>query len=154
MINSTAMTGWVDRAACQGQPAYVLSADQVNAGLSTLRRATAPLMRACETCPVLAACYDRVRPNGSAFDGVCAARLWVNGRERGASPNAPALPKALPSRAGVCGETSGVQGHRRAGEPLCGACRALDMRARSRAAGAATIRTRGRRATTSAQASA
>lgn len=145
MINSTAPTTWLDQAACAGSEGYILTAGQVKEAAEELMKAAEPLVRACLDCPVLAECYDRVRPKGSQFDGVCAGRLWINGQEASRALGAPSLPKALVSRAGVCGEPSGVRGHRRAGEPLCGQCRATAQRAESRAAGAATIRKRGAR---------
>ncbi|MEV6678556.1 hypothetical protein AB0N09_17105 [Streptomyces erythrochromogenes] len=145
MINSTAATTWLEQAACAGSEGYILSAGEAEEPAETLAKAVEPLVRACVDCPVLKECYDRVRPKGSQFDGVCAARLWINGQEAARAPSAPPLPKSLVSRAGVCGEPSGVRGHRRAGEPLCGQCRITAQRAESRAAGAATIRKRGAR---------
>lgn len=145
MINSTAATTWLEQAACAGSEGYVLSAGQTEGPAERLVKAVEPLVRACLACPVLNECYDRVRPKGSQFDGVCAGRLWINGQEAARALGAPALPKSLVSRAGVCGEPSGVRGHRRAGEPLCGQCRITAQRSESRAAGAATIRKRGAR---------
>lgn len=145
MINSTAATTWLDQAACAGSEGYILSAGQTEEPAEKLAKTVEPLVRTCLDCPVLAECYDRVRPKGSQFDGVCAGRLWINGQEATRALGAPSLPKALVSRAGVCGEPSGVRGHRRAGEPLCGQCRVTAQRAESRAAGAATIRKRGAR---------
>ncbi|MCY0931151.1 hypothetical protein OTB20_34215 [Streptomyces sp. H27-H1] len=145
MINSTAPTAWLELAPCIGAEAFVFTPDTARRPVAELREASAPLLRACLACPVLEECYRRVRPKGSQFDGVCSARIWVNGREVGSIGSAPKLPKVLPSQAGVCGESSGVKGHRRNGEPLCGQCRVTAQRAESRAAGAATIRKRGAR---------
>lgn len=33
----------------------------------------------CGRCPVIDLCEATVRPGRSAFDGVCAGRVWVNG---------------------------------------------------------------------------
>ncbi|MER7485280.1 WhiB family transcriptional regulator [Streptomyces sp. NPDC126497] len=40
----------------------------------------APALRACAACPVRAECEAAVAPAESWFDGVCAGRLWRNGR--------------------------------------------------------------------------
>ncbi|MCP3759661.1 hypothetical protein [Streptomyces sp. TBY4] len=143
MINSTATTSWMDLAPCVGVEEFVFDPPATRKSAKELGELTEPLVRTCLGCPVLAECYDRVRPQGSQFDGVCSARVWINGRVVASAASAPALPKGLPSRAGVCGESSGVKGHRRNGEPLCGQCRVTAQRAESRAAGAATIRKRG-----------
>ncbi|MGW0899585.1 hypothetical protein ACWD0G_21815 [Streptomyces goshikiensis] len=143
MINSTAPTSWMELAPCAGVEGFVFDASLTRKPAAELRAISEPLVRTCLGCPVLAECFERVRPQGSQFDGVCSARVWINGRPVGSTPTAPALPKGLPSRAGVCGESSGVKGHRRNGEPLCGQCRVTAQRAQSRAAGAATIRKRG-----------
>lgn len=89
-------------------------------------------------------CHERVRPEASLFDGVCAGRIWINGKPVTTADDAPALPK-LETRAGICGTSSGVAGHRRLGEPLCGECRVTAQRAEARRAGAASIRKRASR---------
>ncbi|GAA2786056.1 WhiB family transcriptional regulator [Streptomyces showdoensis] len=40
----------------------------------------APALRACAVCPVRRECETAVAPAESWFDGVCAGRLWRNGR--------------------------------------------------------------------------
>ncbi|MFJ9808278.1 WhiB family transcriptional regulator [Streptomyces sp. NPDC101158] len=40
----------------------------------------APALRACAVCPVSRECEAAVAPAESWFDGVCAGRLWRNGR--------------------------------------------------------------------------
>ncbi|WP_329117176.1 WhiB family transcriptional regulator [Streptomyces sp. NBC_01353] len=63
---------WQAAAACAGlSPAVVFA-----------RRAqqAAPALRACEVCPVRRECERTVAPAESYFDGVCAGRLWRNGR--------------------------------------------------------------------------
>ncbi|MFE5482099.1 WhiB family transcriptional regulator [Streptomyces sp. NPDC056527] len=63
---------WQAAAACAGlSPAVVFA-----------RRAqqAAPALRACEVCPVRRECEQTVAPAESYFDGVCAGRLWRNGR--------------------------------------------------------------------------
>ncbi|MEV7278629.1 WhiB family transcriptional regulator [Streptomyces sp. NPDC093111] len=40
----------------------------------------APALRACAACPVRRECETAVAPAESWFDGVCAGRLWRNGR--------------------------------------------------------------------------
>ncbi|PCG85491.1 hypothetical protein CIB93_14150 [Streptomyces sp. WZ.A104] len=142
MITPTANAGWVSSAPCAGADGYVPSDGQLGAP-DRLMEASAPLMQACvESCPFIVACYDRVRPD-VGFDGVCAGRLWIDGTPVAVAEGAPRLRK-LPSRAGICGTSSGVAGHRRVGEPLCGDCRVTAQRADTRKAGAATIRTRRR----------
>ena len=34
----------------------------------------------CHTCPVQKECLETVRPAESKFDGVCADRVWVDGK--------------------------------------------------------------------------
>ncbi|MGW6021295.1 hypothetical protein [Streptomyces sp. NPDC055099] len=112
---------------------------------SAVMKACSPLMADCaELCPFVLQCYELVRPKENRFDGVCAARTWVNGREVAVAAGAPALRK-LPSRAGTCGTSSGVKAHNRLGEPLCGLCRVTSQRAEVRRAGAASIRKRASR---------
>ncbi|MFF8276738.1 WhiB family transcriptional regulator [Streptomyces lateritius] len=63
---------WQAAAACAGlSPAVVFS-----------RRAkqAAPALRACTNCLVRRECEEAVAPAESFFDGVCAGRLWRNGR--------------------------------------------------------------------------
>jgi WhiB family redox-sensing transcriptional regulator len=40
----------------------------------------APALRACAGCPVRRECERTVAPADTWFDGVCAGRLWRNGR--------------------------------------------------------------------------
>ncbi|MEU7583805.1 hypothetical protein AB0B50_40215 [Streptomyces sp. NPDC041068] len=143
MITSTASTAWTELAPCAGVDGYLPDGSLLRQ-LRQLLDACAPLMEACTSCPFIARCYDRVRPASSQFDGVCAARIWVNGKVVASAQGAEALPK-LPSQAGTCGTSSGVKGHRRLGEPLCGECRVTAQRADVRRAGAASIRKRATR---------
>ncbi|MFD3511975.1 hypothetical protein [Streptomyces sp. NPDC058657] len=144
MIAATKSAAWMSDAPCVGVRAYVPESALLREP-EKLRQSAVPLMRRCaELCPVLEECYDRVRPAESRFDGVCAARLWVDGRVVQTAPGVSALAK-LPSRAGSCGSSSGVAGHRRQGEPLCAACQETAQRAAVRSAGAASIRTRKQR---------
>ncbi|MFF0742131.1 hypothetical protein ACFYVL_17210 [Streptomyces sp. NPDC004111] len=144
MIAATKSAAWMSDAPCVGVRAYIPDASLMREA-EKLHQAADPLMRRCvELCPVLEQCHDRVRPAESRFDGVCAARLWVDGRAVKTAKGAPPLPK-LPSRAGSCGSSSGVAGHHRQGEPLCAACQETAQRAAVRKAGAATIRTRKQR---------
>jgi WhiB family transcriptional regulator, redox-sensing transcriptional regulator len=64
--------GWRAAAACARLPASVVFA----------RRPTdaEPALRACATCTVRRECELTVAPAESWFDGVCAGRLWRNGR--------------------------------------------------------------------------
>ncbi|MFB7375489.1 WhiB family transcriptional regulator [Streptomyces sp. NPDC056222] len=65
-------SSWQAAAACVGlSPSVVFS-----------RRAqqAAPALRACAACPVRRECETAVAPAESWFDGVCAGRLWRNGR--------------------------------------------------------------------------
>ncbi|MGW0466862.1 WhiB family transcriptional regulator [Streptomyces sp. NPDC003027] len=63
---------WQAAAACAGLSPSVVFA----------RRAqhAAPALRACAVCPVRRECEAAVAPAESYFDGVCAGRLWRNGR--------------------------------------------------------------------------
>ncbi|MFG2872282.1 WhiB family transcriptional regulator [Streptomyces sp. NPDC048338] len=65
-------TPWQAAAACVGLSPSVVFA----------RRAqqAAPALRACAACPVSRECETAVAPAESYFDGVCAGRLWRNGR--------------------------------------------------------------------------
>lgn len=73
---------WRTAAACVGLPAQAVFA----------RRAAdaAPALRACAVCTVRRQCEETVAPAGSWFDGVCAGRLWRNGRAVAGVSAAPA----------------------------------------------------------------
>ncbi|MFG2206546.1 hypothetical protein [Streptomyces sp. NPDC048638] len=64
---------WRTRARCAGLPA-----DSV---FSRCLDEARPVLRACNTCPVVERCLRTVDPANTWFDGVCAGRLWSNGRE-------------------------------------------------------------------------
>lgn len=139
MITSTASAAWTSNAPCAGVTEYVLPDEKLLRDRKQLVELAGPLMRGCaEQCTFVAACYERVRPK-EGFDGVCAARLWVNGRLVAVAESAPELSKP-PSLAGICGDRTGRRKHRELGEPLCGECRASELRALSRRAGRANIR--------------
>ncbi|MEV4741782.1 hypothetical protein [Streptomyces sp. NPDC049555] len=138
MITSTASAAWTSSAPCAGMDDFVLP-EQKPLPKEQLVQQASPLMDSCaKRCPYVAACFMRVRPR-EGFDGVCAARLWINGQPVAAADSAPPLPP-LPSLAGVCGERSGRRKHQLLGEPLCGACRASELRSASRQAGRVNIR--------------
>ncbi|MEV4330343.1 WhiB family transcriptional regulator [Streptomyces sp. NPDC049597] len=63
---------WQAAAACAGLSPAVVFARRVPQA--------APALRACEVCPVRRECAQTVAPAESYFDGVCAGRLWRNGR--------------------------------------------------------------------------
>ncbi|MFF5934208.1 WhiB family transcriptional regulator [Streptomyces sp. NPDC012508] len=65
-------SSWQAAAACVGLSPSVVFA----------RRAqqAAPALRACAACLVRRECEAAVAPAESFFDGVCAGRLWRNGR--------------------------------------------------------------------------
>ncbi|MEU6881412.1 WhiB family transcriptional regulator [Streptomyces sp. NPDC046712] len=63
---------WQAAAACAGLSPAVVFARRV--------QQAAPALRACEVCPVRRECEQTVAPAESFFDGVCAGRLWRNGR--------------------------------------------------------------------------
>ncbi|MEU1307882.1 hypothetical protein ABZ419_03145 [Streptomyces cinnamoneus] len=145
MITSTTSALWTDNAPCAGNVDYVPDESLLRGPKADLLDACAPLMQNCaDACPYVKACFERVRPR-EGFDGVCAARLWVNGRLIAKADSAPDVPK-LPSLAGVCGEVTGRRRHEALGEPLCGKCRDSQLRASSRQAGRANIRKRPDRA--------
>lgn len=148
MITSTSSAAWTTAAPCAGLDGYVPSEQLVRSKPSDVMKACGPLMEGCaELCPFVLQCYELVRPEANRFDGVCAARTWVNGKPVAVAAGAPVLSK-LVSQAGTCGTSSGVKAHQRLGEPLCGKCRVTAQRAGVRSAGAASIRkraTRGRR---------
>ncbi|WP_327356301.1 hypothetical protein [Streptomyces sp. NBC_01304] len=152
MITSTTSTAWTELAPCAGLDGY-LPDDALLRRPKQLLEACGPLMQGCAECPFSARCYDLVRPEANRFDGVCAARIWVDGKAVAAASGSSGLPK-LPSQAGTCGTSSGVAGHRRLGQALCGLCRVTAQRAEVRRAGAASIRKRARRSTALAGAAA
>ncbi|WP_175439304.1 WhiB family transcriptional regulator [Streptomyces vilmorinianum] len=63
---------WRAAAACAGLPPAVV--------FSRRAQQAAPALRACAVCPVRRECEQAVAPAESWFDGVCAGRLWRNGR--------------------------------------------------------------------------
>lgn len=63
---------WQASAACADLPPAVVFARRV--------KDAAPALRACAACPVRRECEQAVAPAESWFDGVCAGRLWRNGR--------------------------------------------------------------------------
>ncbi|MFF2777846.1 WhiB family transcriptional regulator [Streptomyces sp. NPDC058052] len=65
-------TPWQAAAACAGLSPSVVFARR--------ERQAAPALRACAACPVPRECEAAVAPAESWFDGVCAGRLWRNGR--------------------------------------------------------------------------
>ncbi|MFH9953243.1 WhiB family transcriptional regulator [Streptomyces roseolus] len=76
-------TPWQADAACAGlSPAVVFARRE---------RQAAPALRACAGCPVARECEAAVAPAESWFDGVCAGRLWRNGR--------PVKPRSRPGTA-------------------------------------------------------
>lgn len=60
------------RAACASLPARSIFAE-------TLKEA-APVLRACNQCPIRKECETVVDPAHTWFDGVSGGRLWRNGR--------------------------------------------------------------------------
>ncbi|GGU26443.1 hypothetical protein GCM10010289_54690 [Streptomyces violascens] len=144
MITPTTSAAWTENAPCAGLDGYIPDESLVRSD-GKLLAACGSLMQDCANrCPFAVRCYDLVRPKESRFDGVCAARIWVNGKQVAAAEGAPPLPR-LRTRAGSCGTSSGVAGHRRLDEPLCGECRVTAQRAEVRRAGAASIRKRSTR---------
>ncbi|GHE09197.1 hypothetical protein GCM10010339_60640 [Streptomyces alanosinicus] len=145
MITSTSSAAWTSAAPCAGVDGYVPSEELMRSKPREVLEECVPLLEGCvELCPFVLRCYERVRPEASRFDGVCAGRMWVNGKVVATAEGAPVLPKLL-SQAGTCGTSSGVKAHRRLGEPLCGECRVTAQRAGVRRAGAASIRKRASR---------
>ncbi|WP_370414406.1 WhiB family transcriptional regulator [Streptomyces fradiae] len=65
-------TPWQAAAACAGLSPSVV--------FSRRGKEAAPALRACAVCPVSRECEAAVAPAESWFDGVCAGRLWRNGR--------------------------------------------------------------------------
>ncbi|MFC8504881.1 WhiB family transcriptional regulator [Streptomyces sp. NPDC057411] len=63
---------WQAAAACAGLSPSVV--------FSRRGKEAAPALRACAVCPVSRECETAVAPAESWFDGVCAGRLWRNGR--------------------------------------------------------------------------
>ncbi|MDX2648668.1 hypothetical protein PV341_34875 [Streptomyces sp. PA03-1a] len=53
-------------------------------------REALPALLACGRCPIRAVCEEVVDPERNWFDGVCAGRLWRNGRVIAPAP-APGL---------------------------------------------------------------
>ncbi|MFE5965103.1 WhiB family transcriptional regulator [Streptomyces sp. NPDC056463] len=71
---------WQAAAACAALSPAVVFARRV--------QQAAPALRACGHCPVRRECEETVAPAESYFDGVCAGRLWRNGRAVPASRTA------------------------------------------------------------------
>ncbi|WP_228039756.1 hypothetical protein [Streptomyces chromofuscus] len=63
---------WRRGAACRRLPQHVV--------FTRIPSVAAPALRACNQCPIVAECETVVDPVRSWFDGVCAGRLWRNGR--------------------------------------------------------------------------
>ncbi|MER7514764.1 WhiB family transcriptional regulator [Streptomyces sp. NPDC126499] len=76
-------TSWHAAAACVGLSPSVV--------FSRRGKEAAPALRACAVCPVSRECEAAVAPAESWFDGVCAGRLWRNGR--------PVKPRRRPGEA-------------------------------------------------------
>ncbi|MFI9112283.1 WhiB family transcriptional regulator [Streptomyces venezuelae] len=71
-MSKTDPTPWQAAAACADLSPSVVFARRA--------REAAPALRACAACPVRHPCETVVAPAESYFDGVCAGRLWRNGR--------------------------------------------------------------------------
>ncbi|MFD8640201.1 WhiB family transcriptional regulator [Streptomyces zaomyceticus] len=76
-------TPWQAAAACAGLSPSVVFARRA--------KEAAPALRACADCPVRRQCESAVAPAESYFDGVCAGRLWRNGRPADAARVAKAV---------------------------------------------------------------
>lgn len=144
MITSTTSSAWTEDAPCAGLDGYIADESLVRSEGKLLATYGGLMQDCADLCPFVSRCYELVRPKESRFDGVCAARIWVNGKQVAVAEGAPALQR-LKTKAGTCGTSSGVKGHRRLGEPLCGECRVTAQRAEVRRAGAASIRKRSAR---------
>ena len=96
---------WQAAAACAGLSPSVVC--------SRRGKEAAPALRACAVCPVRRECEATVAPAESWFDGVCAGRLWRNGRpvtQRHRGGEASAVSAPVSSRTA---EVSGAAGGRR-----------------------------------------
>ncbi|MEU3746496.1 MULTISPECIES: WhiB family transcriptional regulator [Streptomyces] len=83
---------WQASAACAGlSPSVVFARRPKDA---------APALRACADCPVRRECEAAVAPAESYFDGVCAGRLWRNGRAADVERVAKAVEKAVAKAGG------------------------------------------------------
>ncbi|MFF9195458.1 WhiB family transcriptional regulator [Streptomyces sp. NPDC014779] len=72
LVHQSDPTPWQAAAACAGLSPSVV--------FSRRGKEAAPALRACAVCPVSRECEAAVAPAESWFDGVCAGRLWRNGR--------------------------------------------------------------------------
>ncbi|GHA65877.1 WhiB family transcriptional regulator [Streptomyces termitum] len=128
-------TPWQAAAACAGLSPSVVFARR--------ERQAAPALRACAVCPVLRECEEAVAPAESWFDGVCAGRVWRNGR--------PVTPRSSRKGGGVLRTAAGRAGTAGAEAPVAGvgtggAFDAFELAARLDAAGlAVAARAGGRR---------
>ncbi|MFI6286886.1 hypothetical protein ACIBCM_19415 [Streptomyces sp. NPDC051018] len=86
---------WQAAAACAGLSPAVVFARRA--------RQAAPALRACAVCTVRRECERAVAPADSWFDGVCAGRLWRNGRPVPLSRTAGSL------AAGTTGSLTGTR---------------------------------------------
>lgn len=64
--------GWRSSAACLRLPPETVFAHRPSEAR--------PALAACARCPVTRECEETVAPADTWFDGVCAGRLWHNGR--------------------------------------------------------------------------
>ncbi|MET9529650.1 MULTISPECIES: WhiB family transcriptional regulator [unclassified Streptomyces] len=69
---------WTRSAACLGLPPEAVFARRPVEAAAALT--------ACARCPVAQQCEETVAPASSWFDGVCAGRLWRNGRTVALTP--------------------------------------------------------------------
>ncbi|MBY8878063.1 hypothetical protein [Actinacidiphila acidipaludis] len=89
---------WSARPACAG----------LDPGVVFARRAkdAAPALRACARCTLHQACEAVVAPAETWFDGVCAGRLWRNGRPVAALDARSPAPGPLPAPSARAGSTT------------------------------------------------
>ncbi|MFI8961427.1 WhiB family transcriptional regulator [Streptomyces sp. NPDC053493] len=106
---------WQAAAACAGLSPSVV--------FSRRGKEAAPALRACAVCPVSRECEAAVAPAESWFDGVCAGRLWRNGR--------PVKPRRRRGQAAEAPETPGTPGTTEARDEATALAGALDAAGRS-----------------------
>jgi WhiB family redox-sensing transcriptional regulator len=83
--DGTGSADWRASAACAGLPPQVV--------FSTRPAQALPALSACGGCPVRQECEETIAPADTWFDGVCAGRLWRNGRPVATTPDTDGSPR-------------------------------------------------------------
>ena len=66
------LSSFVDEAPCRNSDPWLFDQHQIDLAMSALQ--------ICKGCPFWQNCNDLVEPKSNYFDGVCAGKVWRNGR--------------------------------------------------------------------------